>query len=392
MKQKLILFFFAIVISMVNDVSAQQFSSISQLKQAAEQGNSVAQNTLAIELITGQHMPQDVKKAVYWFEKAAEQGHQDAQVNAGRAYAEGYLGEPDFEKALGWFRKAVNQGKNKYANTYATALCYMGICYEQMNDNDNAVIWLKKAVAENEPSSKCALGKHYIFGLGTSKDELRGFNLIKEGAEMGDPSAQNMMGYCYQFGIGTTKDNRQSFQWYQKSADNGLPTAIMNLGTCYSEGRGVNVDYDKALSLYRQAADYGEFNAYVELGRCYINGEGVAKDIEQASDYFDTAAKNGLTKGMLWSGILNYEKEYGIQNYEKAADMFRKYVNQYSPGNVYDYDDYSLGYAYRRLSAIYRYGRGVAPDENIANEYMEKSSEFGDKISDEALKNYMRIK
>lgn len=390
MKQKLILF--AIVISMVGEVFAQQFSSVSQLRQAAEGGNAVAQNTLAIELITGQNMTQDIKKAVYWFEKAAEQGHQDAQVNAGRAYAEGYLGQPDFEKALGWFKKAVDQGKNGYANTYATALYYIGICYEQMNDNVNAVVWLKKAVAENEPSSKCALGKHYIFGLGISKDETRGFNLIKEGAEMGDPDAQNMMGYCYQFGIGAGKDDSQSFQWYQKSADNGVPTAIMNLGACYSEGRGVKVDYDKALSLYRQAADYGEFNAYVEIGRCYINGEGVAKDIEQASDYFDTAAKNGLPKGILWSGILNYEKEYGLQNYAKAAEMFRKYAEQYSHDNVYEYDDYSLGYVYRRLSSIYRYGRGVAPDEYIADEYMKKSRDLGDEISDETLKNYMKIK
>lgn len=380
------------LISYTPAFSQRHFNSVSELMSAAERGDVVAQNTLAIELVTGQNMPQNVKQAVYWFEKAASQGHQDAQVNAGRAYAEGYLGEPDYTKALAWFRKAIDQGKGRYPNTYATALTYMGFTYERMEDDKNAVYWLEKAVNENDISAMQALGRHYLEGTGVAKDEAKGFSLIQTSANSGDPSAQNMMGVCYQHGIGVERNGNQAFRWYKKSADNGVPTAIMNLGVCYASGFGVNTDYAMALSLFREAADYGELGAYLELGIAYMNGEGVERDYDQATSFFDIAAQNGHNKAYLLNGAMNYEKEYGLQDYKKASEMFLKYVKNYRYINHYDYDDRSLGYAYRRLSSIYRYGRGVAADEARANEYLEKSKNLGDQISEETLKAYMRIK
>lgn len=59
---------------------------IHQLKTLANKGDSEAQFELGVIYDNGDQLPQDLKKAAYWYTKSAQQGHVDAQYNIGDMY------------------------------------------------------------------------------------------------------------------------------------------------------------------------------------------------------------------------------------------------------------------------------------------------------------------
>ncbi|MDZ7666154.1 MAG: tetratricopeptide repeat protein [Desulfotignum sp.] len=77
----------------------------------AEQGDAAAQSKLGEIYAKGIDVPQDHKKAAYWYKKAAEQGYADAQHNLGFMYAEGQGIPQNFKLAYVWSSLAAAQGK-----------------------------------------------------------------------------------------------------------------------------------------------------------------------------------------------------------------------------------------------------------------------------------------
>lgn len=79
-------------------------------KIAADKGNPVAQNNLAVMLATGNGVALDYKAAAMWYQKAAEQGYAVSQHNLGGLYEQG-LGVPqDPGAAAVWYNLAAEQG------------------------------------------------------------------------------------------------------------------------------------------------------------------------------------------------------------------------------------------------------------------------------------------
>jgi TPR repeat protein len=79
-------------------------------KQAADQGNAVAQNEIGVFYAQGQGVQQDNEQAAFWYRKAADQGHAVAQNNLGILYEKGEGVQRDNEQAAYWYRKAADQG------------------------------------------------------------------------------------------------------------------------------------------------------------------------------------------------------------------------------------------------------------------------------------------
>ena len=77
----------------------------------AEQGDAAAQSKLGEIYAKGIDVPQDHKKAAYWYKKAAEQGYADAQHNLGFMYAEGQGVAQNLKLAYVWSSLAAAQGK-----------------------------------------------------------------------------------------------------------------------------------------------------------------------------------------------------------------------------------------------------------------------------------------
>jgi TPR repeat protein len=70
-------------------VPQDDVQAVSWYRQAAEQGNAVAQSNLGGFYRLGRGVPQDYAQAVTWFRQAADQGDAAAQFNLGIAYSFG---------------------------------------------------------------------------------------------------------------------------------------------------------------------------------------------------------------------------------------------------------------------------------------------------------------
>ena len=85
-------------------------------QKSAEQGNAGAQYNLGLMYAKGQDLPHDYKKAVYWYQKSAEQGEATAQLNLGVSYGKGEGVSQDFQRAYVWSNLAAAQGEKNAAN------------------------------------------------------------------------------------------------------------------------------------------------------------------------------------------------------------------------------------------------------------------------------------
>ncbi len=104
--KKFLIFIFLILFS-VGSVWSSEFE---KTKESAEQGDSFSQYYLASMYDFGIGVPQDYKKALYWYTKAAKQGDFGAQYNLGVMYLDGIGVPQDYKKALYWYTKSAEQG------------------------------------------------------------------------------------------------------------------------------------------------------------------------------------------------------------------------------------------------------------------------------------------
>src|SRR5439155_12304016 len=70
-----------------------------------------------------------------------------------------------------------------------------------------------------------------------------------------------MLGYCYDFGIGSSIDKQKAFELYQKAANLGNSVAQHNLANMYKNGEGVDKNKDQAIYWYKKSAEQGYQNA-----------------------------------------------------------------------------------------------------------------------------------
>jgi len=81
-----------------------------RFRQAAQQGDPVAQNNLGRMYADGRGVERDSEKAAQWFTSAARQGNVDAEMNLGIAYLYGQGVANDQTHACSWFSKARKAG------------------------------------------------------------------------------------------------------------------------------------------------------------------------------------------------------------------------------------------------------------------------------------------
>jgi hypothetical protein len=190
-------------------------ASLSELRKAAEQGDSVAQYNLGVTYAEGQEVSQDFAEAARWYRKAADQGLVFAQLNLGLMYATGQGVPQDYAEAVRWYRKAADQG-------YAGAQASLGVMYDR--------------------------------GWGVPQDYAEAVRWHRKAADQGDAAAQYSLGVMYDRGRGVPQDYAEAVRWYRKAADQGLVFAQLNLGVMYQDGRGVPQDYAEAYVWFNLAA------------------------------------------------------------------------------------------------------------------------------------------
>ena len=135
---------------------AKQYTqAIAKLKPAAEKGHKKAQYRLGRCYDKGNGVPENDKKAFYWYSKAAAQGHAKAQYQVGKSYKSGKGAEKNITKAVEYFTKAAKQDN-------ADAQFALGKCFLKGKgvpaDKSRAKALIKKAV-KNDKEGKEILKK-----------------------------------------------------------------------------------------------------------------------------------------------------------------------------------------------------------------------------------------
>ena len=120
-------------------------SCLTNIRQAAEQGDVNAQYSLGQIYRKGEGVSRDYAKAVKWYRKAAEQGYADAQFKLGVMYHNGKGVPQDDAEAVKWYRKAAEQG-NSYAQRNIGVMYHNGKGVKQ--DTTEAVKWYRKAAEQ----------------------------------------------------------------------------------------------------------------------------------------------------------------------------------------------------------------------------------------------------
>lgn len=148
-------------------------------REAAGNGNSIAQFYLGVLCENGKGVQQNCIEAVKWYSKAAEQGLAVAQINLGSIYGRGFGVPQDYSQAVKWWQKAAEQGD-------ARAQFYLGMMYEN--------------------------------GQGVPQDSYTARKLYRKAAEQGIVGAQYRLGLMYYNGRGIRKDFIQAHKWFNLAA------------------------------------------------------------------------------------------------------------------------------------------------------------------------------
>jgi uncharacterized protein len=115
-------------------------------RSLADQGNTLAQNNLAIMYHEGQGVPRNDAEALRWSRLAADKGYAQAQYNLG-IMSRGHGGAQNYVEAAKWFRLAANQGDVQ--GQVALAAAY-GLGQGVARDSVNAYMWLSLATAQGD--------------------------------------------------------------------------------------------------------------------------------------------------------------------------------------------------------------------------------------------------
>jgi len=116
----------------------------------AEQGNTDAQNGLALMLENGQGVDQSTEKAFEWYLKAAEAGDAHAQFMVATLYGRGAIPVPDRMERLRWYYKAAKQG-----HFAARVVLSMSLHEGKGTPKDNilAYFWAQRAAEEADEAT-----------------------------------------------------------------------------------------------------------------------------------------------------------------------------------------------------------------------------------------------
>lgn len=197
---------------------------------------------------------------------------------------------------------------------------------EVTKDEEEAIVWYRKAVEAGHGKSAKALGRIYY----EDKDESIAIEWYRKGAELGDSCCMNNLGYAYEYGKGgLTKDGAKAIEWYRRSIefDTTCGCGMFSLGISYEKGEnGLRRDEERAVELYRKAAEAGNTKAMNSLGYAYLYGQkGLTKDEAKAVEWYQKAAEAGNATAMYNLGVCYKYGKGGLTKDEaKAVEWYRK--------------------------------------------------------------------
>lgn len=315
------------------DRNGNPAKAIDWYNKVANQGNAEAQYRLGKMYLDGKGVKQDDKQATNWFEKAAKKDHPQSQSQLGDMYLKGKRVEQDYGKAFSYFMQAAKHGLADGQNGVGFMYLY-GLGTKQ--DYPQASDYLFKAAVQGHADANFNLGTMYLNGWRIEQDDKKAFEYFQKAAQQEHAEGENWLGRMYQLGRGgISQDDNRASRWYLRAAEHGSASGQHNLGVNYEMGKGVDCDDKKAVEWYRKAAEQEHAYGQYRLAYMYEDGRGgLPLDRIKAHEYYRKAAEQFEKQETLAPQLLAsmYENGKGVlQDYCKAADWYRKAINQGYP-------------------------------------------------------------
>lgn len=347
------------------------YDALTNLNQAALSGDVLSISKLSYLYLGNEGVDSNYEMAFKWASEGAALNNPDCLLNLANIYYYGLGRERDIDKSIVYAEKAMDNGAD-------CAYLFIDACMNSTNPDYN----------------------------------IKGFELLKNRKGDDNPAIWYSLGMCYEKGIGTPVDEDKAMQWYGLASMAGHQDASAIVAEARLYGKmGMEKDEDAALEKLMELEENSNFlSCGILMNWCWRNSKGsdVIKHLMIMLDKCDTDWKNQCDKatvlfniGIAYSvqemgimdmdeslkwfnmikesdnpsiyhsvqGMIHYDKDFGIRDYEVALKHYRKLIE------ISD-DPVALYSAYRCLSAAYRYGRGVEPDEELADRYLKKAESY----------------
>ena len=186
--------------------------------------------------------------------------------------------------------------------------------------------------------------------------------LNAQNSENSNASKKFLEAQQYATGIGANRDIDKAVKLYTESASENNTAAMIALGLLYRQGIFVKTDIPKSIEWFTKAAKNGDAAGWYHAGLLYKDARDEnIRSYEKAYQYFRAAAKAGNAEANYALGYMLYKGLGAQQNYPLAVAQFKKSAD--IPGSMY------------YLGLCYRNGYGVAANEALAIQWLQKAND-----------------
>lgn len=266
-------------------------ADIPRLQADAERGSIKQEIELGAAYFAGRGVPQDEKRAAYWYEKAANAGDPAAQEQIGYFYEAGIGVARDPARAARWFQRAVAGGLIRAKVNLAIAYL-MGEGVNQ--DAAMAEDLFRRAYAQGNGMAAYYLGEMYFYGKGVVRDEAAGEHWYEAGVKRHDPRSEFRFASILWQHPKDSDDVKRAVKLLREATAGGLVPAMHQLGIILLKRPELAASRAEAPALLKGAAEAGEWRSSVALGLLSRDGmAGTAVDQKAAYYHYRVAALQG---------------------------------------------------------------------------------------------------
>ena len=264
---------------------------IPRLQVDAQRGSIKQQVELGAAYFTGRGVPQDEKRAAYWYERAANAGDPGAQKQIGYFYELGIGVARDPSTAVRWYERAAASG-------LISAKVNLGVAYllgdGVQKDPSFAEDLFRHAYKQGNGMAACYLGEMYIKGMGVPRDEAAGEHWYEAGAKLHDPRAEFQLANLLWHRQKDTGELKQAVKLLHEASGSGMVPAKHQLAVILLKHPELAASPQEAPALLKEASEAGEWRASVALGLLSRDGmSGVPANLKAAYYHYRLAALQG---------------------------------------------------------------------------------------------------
>jgi TPR repeat protein len=203
----------------------QYLVAIHLVEKVAAKINEVCASEDGIDLFTAQREVDAMReRAINLLEYASDAGYAPAHYEYAQALLEGARGEGKEAEAAHRMWMACRQEYPEAMAWYGNAVLY-GLHGHEV-DHGQALEYLEKAAAHDEPGALTLLSRIYREGLSVQADPIAAFTMSMKAAEAGFPAAQYEVAAALFEGCGVTVDEAEGLRWLERAAGSGYAVAL----------------------------------------------------------------------------------------------------------------------------------------------------------------------